>query len=162
VIRDPYQAYVENGVLGSGPVQLVITMYEAAITRTQDAIACLESGDVWGRARAISKAGNILAELIASLNPEVGRDIGINLDRLYHYMQRRLQEAHFKKTVEPLIEVEKLLKQLLEAWYKVAEAERAAAPVPARQNEARLENTSSNYPGSLIETDAAERLGLSA
>ncbi len=109
MVRNPYQAYVDNGVVGSDPLQLVIAMYETAITRTREAAVCLKSGDIWGRARAISKAVNILTELIVSVNPEAGSDIGRNLDRLYHYMQRRLQEAHAKKTAEPLVEVEKLL-----------------------------------------------------
>jgi len=156
VIRDPYQAYIDNGVVGSDPVQLVVAMYETAITRTQEARICLESGDVLGRARAISKAVNILTELISSLNPDVSGDIGQNLDRLYHYMQRRLQQAHTQKKSEPLVEVEALLTQLLEAWYKVAEAavqkERkqiAGAPQP----ESRTDERASAYGDYLLESD---------
>lgn len=108
-------------------MQLVVALYETAIRRTLEARSCLESGDTWGRARAISKAGRILAELKTALNPEAG-DIGRNLDRLYRYMQRRLQEAHVKKTAIPLEEVETLLRQLLEAWHKVADAEEAKRP----------------------------------
>ncbi len=120
--RDPYQTYIDNRVVGSNPLQLVVAMYERAIECTQEARSCLESGDVRGRARAISKSVNILAELIASLNAEVGSAIGQNLDRLYHYMQRRLQEAHLKKSSHALTEVEGLLKNLLTAWYKVEAA----------------------------------------
>jgi flagellar secretion chaperone FliS len=119
VNRDLYQTYINNGVVGSSPVQLVVAMYEKAIACTQQARSCLESGDVWGRAKAISRAVSILTELIASLDPEVGGELGPNLDRLYHYMQRRLQEAHIKKSAEPLTEVEGLLKNLLTAWYTV-------------------------------------------
>ena len=120
--RDPYQTYIDNSVIGSNPVQLVIAMYEKAIESTQQARSCLESGDVWSRSKAISKSVNILAELIASLNTEVSSEVGRNLDRLYHYMQRRLQEAHLKKSPEPLTEVEGLLKNLLSAWYTVGAA----------------------------------------
>ena len=162
MICDPYQAYVENGVVGSSSVQLVITLYETAITRIQEAKVCLDSGDIWGRARAISKAVNILTQLIVTLDPEVGGNIASNLDRLYHYMQRRLQEAHAKKLVEPLLEVERLLQQLLESWYKVAEAERAMATVVVIQKEPRSQDTGVSYLGYLLETDAGERLALSA
>jgi flagellar protein FliS len=161
VIGNPYQAYVENGVLGSDPLQLVIMMYETAIVRTQEARACLETGDVWGRARAISKAVNILSELIASLNPEVGCDVGMNLDRLYQYMQRKLQEAHMKKTAEPLKEVEALLKQLLDAWYKVAETERKTTASPVA-SEWQHEHTIANYGIYSFEAEPCERLALSA
>jgi flagellar protein FliS len=159
---DPYQAYVQNGVVGSNPLQLVIVLYETAIARTREAKSCLETGDVWGRAQAISKAVSILAQLIVSLNPEVGGDIGINLDRLYHYMQRRLQAAHCHKAVEPLLEVENLLCQLLESWYKVAEAERDVTSVSIVESEKRLEHTLCSYPGYLVDADPGERLVLSA
>jgi flagellar protein FliS len=151
LIRDPYQAYIHNCVVGSSSVQLVVAMYETAIRRTQEAQACLESGDVWGRARAVSKAGKILTELIVSINPEVESDLGPNLDRLYRYMQRRLQEAHAEKKAEPLVEVEKLLRQLLEAWHKVAEAEACATSSREMQSEPGIGDTFSTYsPDALV------------
>ena len=122
--RNQYHAYVENGIVGADPLQLVVAMYRTAIQRAQEARSCLAAGDAWGRARAISKASAILSELIVSLNPEAGPEIGRNLDSLYHYMQNRLQEAHLKRVAEPLIEVETLLKNLLEAWEKVADLPR--------------------------------------
>lgn len=162
MLRDPYQAYVLNGVMGSNPLQLVITMYETAIARTQQARECLEAGDTWGRAMAISKAGAILSQLIVSLDPTVGANIGINLDRLYHYMQRRLQDAHLKKVVAPLLEVENLLKNLLEAWRKVAEAERHTTPVSVERTEARIESMSPSYSTYGLETNAWEGVAVSA
>ena len=131
MFRDPYQAYVDNAVVGSNALQLVVAMYETAIQRTQEARICLETDDIWGRARAITKASNILTELRASLRPEAGEIAG-RLGRLYRYMQKRLQEAHIKKSVQPLAEVEKILRNLLEAWQKAEARERAAKAAPAQ------------------------------
>lgn len=156
MIRNPYQAYADNDVVGSDPLKLVLAMYETAIEFTQEARNCLESGDIWGRTRAISKASRILTELIVSLNPNVGTEIGQNLDRLYHYMQGRLQEAHVKKAAEPLLEVETLLKNLLDGWYKVAETTRHEitqaneVPVPV---ERCSENVVSEYGNYLCDTE---------
>jgi flagellar protein FliS len=122
-------------------MQLVVAMYETAIKRTQEARACIASGDIWGRARAISKAVMILSELIASLNPEVGRELARNLDRLYRYMQRRLEQAHVLRSEEPLAEVERLLGELLTAWRGVAVLEHthsSQAPSPTEQAGAGL------------------------
>lgn len=156
MIRNPYQAYADNDVVGSDPLKMVLAMYETAIEFTQQARNYLESGDIWGRTRAISKASRILTELIVSLNPNVGTEIGQNLDRLYHYMQRRLQEAHVTKTAEPLIEVETLLKNLLDGWYKVAETTQHEATqeneVPA-PIEHRSGNVVSEYGNYLCDTD---------
>lgn len=114
-------------MVGSSPVQLVVAMYEAAIARTQDAKACLESGDVWGRARAITKASAILIELMASLKPTESSDIPGNLGRLYRYLLRRLQEAHLQQKAAPLVEVQSILTNMLQGWYKVSEAEKRSA-----------------------------------
>lgn len=161
MFRDPYQAYVDNAVVGSNPLQLVVAMYETAIQRTQEARSCLESGDIWGRARAITKASTILLELRASLNPEAG-DIAGRLGRLYRYMQRRLQEAHIKKSAEPLAEVEKILRNLLEAWQK-AEANQRAQAAPAHTPETRkAEGAFSPYEEGGLSAAPARTLALSA
>ncbi len=162
MLRDPYRAYVDNGVVGSSPVQLVVAMYEAAIARTADAKACLESGDIWGRARAISKASAILMELMASLNPGVNSDIPRNLNRLYQYMLRRLQEAHLKKAVQPLDEVQNLLRRLLEGWYKVAEAERRQTDSAAAYIEQSPAQALDGYAGPLMEAVESVRLAVTA
>ena len=162
MLRDPYQTYVVNGVVGGSPVQLVVAMYEAAIARTQDAKACLEFGDVWGRARAISKASAILMELMASLNPEVDSDIPRTLDRLYQYMLRRLQEAHLKRTAEPLAEVHELLARLLQGWYQVAEAERRLACLTTPHTEESCIELAARYADPTLEAGESERLAVTA
>ena len=124
---DRYQAYIQDSVLGSSPVDLIRALYEAAIAATQEAERCLKTGDIQGRSKAISKATNILTHLLFSLNHEKGGELSQNLKRLYVYMQSRLLNAHVKQSAEPLQEVERLLNTLLEAWRvvvaKTAEAE---------------------------------------
>ncbi len=130
---DPYMAYgayLEGKVLNGDPVHLVIALYEGAIDAARRARSCLETGDIWGRSKATSKAMNILIELNTSLDHKKGGAISHNLARLYHYMQQKLMEGHAQKKAEAYREVERLLETLLEAWYKVAE-ERSTALVPA-------------------------------
>jgi hypothetical protein len=91
---------------------------------------CFEQGDIWGRGQAVSRAVNILAELMASLDHSKGGEMSTNLKRLYDYMQRRLLEAHARKIKEPYGEVEKLLSDLLAAWVVVAEQSAAPQAVP--------------------------------
>jgi flagellar protein FliS len=126
---DIYQAYRENSLIGGSPAQLVVALYEGAIEATRNAASCLESGDIWGRSKAISKATNILTELLISLDSESGVQITSNLKRLYAYMQSQLLEAHVKKSKEPLKEVEKLLTTLAGAWRVVAEKTASIADV---------------------------------
>ena len=130
---DPYQTYIEGSFLGTNPVRLIVALYEGAIDSVGRARTCFEHGDIWGRGQAVSRAVNILAELISSLDHTKGGEMSANLKRLYDYMQRRLLEAHATKTKEPFNEVEKLLSDLLEAWVVVAEQN--VAPQPMQQSE---------------------------
>lgn len=118
--QDIYQAYAENTFVGTSPARLVVALYEGAIGALQEGKRCFQTGNILGRGAAITKANNILTELMVSLNTEKGGEISVTLKKLYSYMQGRLLHAHMKKEVEPLTEVEGLLMNLLEAWNVVA------------------------------------------
>ena len=62
------------------------------------------------------KAQAILAELRATLNHDVGGEHSANLDRLYEYYLRRLLQANLKKQAAPVVEVERLVRQLRDGW----------------------------------------------
>ena len=64
----------------------------------------------------IMKAQAILAELQDGLNLEAGGDFARTLHRLYDYHNRRLLEANLRKNEEPVIEVERLVRELRDAW----------------------------------------------
>lgn len=130
---DPYRAYVEASLSDSDPVRLVVALYEGALEATRQSRRCLENGDIWGRAKAVSKAVNILIELATSLDHRKGGEISANLARLYNYIQQKLMEGHAKKSAAAFEEVEKLLGTLLHAWHTAAEQNKgllqlAAAP----------------------------------
>jgi len=127
---DPYQAYIQGSVLSTDPARLVVKLYERAIESVEKARQCLHNGDIWGRGQAINKSVHILGELLASLDFERGGTIAVSLQKLYFYMQSRLSEAHVKKAEAPMNEVEGLLKNLLEAWYVVADKNSARFETP--------------------------------
>jgi flagellar protein FliS len=62
------------------------------------------------------KAQNILSELQNGLNMEAGGEFARTMHRLYDYHNRRLSEANIRKQVEPVIEVERLVRELRDAW----------------------------------------------
>jgi flagellar protein FliS len=114
------QAYLETRILSADPVELVSILYEYATISVQDARQSLATGDVPGRARAVTKAIAIVGELEGSLNREQGGDIAANLGRLYPYMRDRLTHANIMQKDEPLAEVEALLKTLGDGWKEIA------------------------------------------
>jgi flagellar protein FliS len=62
------------------------------------------------------KAQAILAELQSGLNMEAGGEFSRTMSRLYDYHSRRLIEANLRKQVAPVVEVERLVRELRDAW----------------------------------------------
>ena len=115
------RAYQAQSVLTASPGQLVLMLYDGVLRFLGLAKEALQAPmETPRRIEIINtnliKAQNILAELQSNLNHEAGGDHAANLDRLYDYYMRRLLEANMKKKIEPVLEVEGLVRQLRDAW----------------------------------------------
>jgi flagellar secretion chaperone FliS len=108
--------YREVAVKTANPLQLVVMMYDAAISSLQEAKAHLNRRDIAARSRAINKCISIISELQSCLNIREGGEIAQSLDRLYDYMKRRIFQANVDQSIEPLTEIESLLENLCSAW----------------------------------------------
>ena len=115
------RTYRANAVLTASPGQLVLMLYDGALR----AIALAKEGfnapaESPRRIETINqqllKAQAILTELQNGLNMETGGEFARTMHRLYDYHNRRLLEANVRKQVEPVIEVEKLVRDLRDAW----------------------------------------------
>jgi flagellar protein FliS len=123
-----HDAYLEGRILSADPLELVRLLYQGCTDAVREARRCLAEGEVAGRSRWVSKATDILTELIASLDRQRGGEIAGRLALLYDYMQRRLLDAHLQQADEPLAEVLGLLITLGEAWSGVQAQSRPAPP----------------------------------
>jgi len=115
------KTYRANAVLTASPGQLVLMLYDGALTAM--AIATEAFGRPEEDARRIEvinhqlqKAQNILIELQNGLNLEAGGEFAKTLYRLYDYHNRRLFEANLRKDVTIVAEVEGLVRSLRDAW----------------------------------------------
>jgi flagellar secretion chaperone FliS len=125
--RTAHDTYLEERILSADPVELVQMLYQAAITAVGDARRNLAEGQILARARAVSKACDILMELNTSLDFERGGEMSVRLAQLYGYMHRRLVEGNFEQKDEPLADVAGLLATILEGWVSVKAAMRETA-----------------------------------
>jgi flagellar protein FliS len=123
-----HDAYLEGRILAADGMELVRLLYQGCSDAAREARRRLAEGDIAARARAISKAYDILAELVNSLDRDRGGEIAERLAALYDYMQRRLLEANARQEDAPLAEVVGLLATLAEAWQGVQEQMRPAVP----------------------------------
>jgi flagellin-specific chaperone FliS len=92
--KNVVNSYVSNQLMGLSKGQLLLTVYDIAITGCQQ-----QDG---------SKAMRAVSELISALNFEY-QEIAVGLFRLYQYVNDQLQKKNF---TEPLY----LLRELRDTW----------------------------------------------
>jgi flagellar protein FliS len=137
VAQDCARAYRANSVLTASPGQLVLMMYDGALR------ALAQAREAFGRPaddmrrleiinQQLLKAQNIITELSATLNLDAGDGrFAREMQRLYDYYHRRLVEANLRKQVEPVVEVERLLGEVRNAWAEMLRKQDSTAPAPA-------------------------------
>lgn len=111
------QMGLETGVVAASPNQLIIMLYDGAISACRSAITHMQNKDIEHKGEMISKAVLIIESgLRLSLDSKAGGEIAISLDALYLYMTKRLTLANIKNQPELIVEVIKLLQDLKAAW----------------------------------------------
>ncbi len=101
--------------------QILLMLYDGAISFCRQAIAASEAGDVAEKLGRISKVFAIVTEFSNSLNHEIGGEIASDLDALYHFMLRELGKARKETDGEALRNVERLLVDLRLTWGEAVE-----------------------------------------
>jgi len=114
------QSYRKTNITTSDPVKLVIMCYEGAIDSLKLAKENVKEKDYEKKAKAITKAQEIIDELLCSLDLEKGGVIASNLSGLYNYMLRRILHGDVNRDMGAIDEVIGMLSELLSAWQEVA------------------------------------------
>lgn len=128
--RSQYQA---QAVETAGPAQLVLMLYDGALSAVGKATVALSDTSAPGRLelahRELRRAQDIVTELSVTLDRARGGDVAAGLASLYDFCLDRLVTANVRKDPEGLPPVTSVLSQLRDAW---AEACCGAAPALAR------------------------------
>ena len=127
------RTYQVQSILTASPGQLILLLYDGALRFLAQAHAALETpaGDphrIEVINRNLQKAQNIVVELQSAINHEAGGAVAANLDQLYDYFNRRLLEANIKKELGPVVEIERLLQELRDAWAEMLHRAEGSAP----------------------------------
>ena len=121
------QAYLQTHVQSRTPVELVVMLYDGAITFLGQARDAMDGGDLVAKRHSLSRGLAIVQELQNMLNMEAGGEIAARLDGLYTYIQSRCYEANAQRNAAGITEAIKLLTPLRDAWADIA----AQGPKPA-------------------------------
>ncbi len=118
---NPLNAYKETKIRTASQGKLIIMLYDEAIKQIDLAMHEIESETKkFDKVNdSISKAQNIITELMVSLDFNKGEEIAKSLFSLYMYFNQQLLEANINKTVKPLKPVRKMLAELRGTWIEV-------------------------------------------
>src|ERR1700730_4271979 len=111
-----HHEYITQRVQTASPLQLIRILYEAALQTVDEALRALQSGDILGRGRAVTKTIEILSELRIALRYDVQKEYCSTLAGLYGYMQSQLIRERSEQWESVLLEVSRLLHTLVEGW----------------------------------------------
>ena len=118
------QAYakieVESAVMSASQQQLVIMIFDGALSALVRARLFLGDGNIPAKGLALSKAINIIENgLKVGLVEDNNDELTQNLIALYAYMVRRLLHANVNNDASAIEEVENLLRNIADGWKEV-------------------------------------------
>lgn len=108
---------LETGVIAASPHELIVMLYDGAITSLHMAGRAMDNNNVEEKSKSISRAVNIVNEGLKScLNIKQGGELAANLDDLYQYISNRIMLANLRNDKTLLEEASTLLSGLRDAW----------------------------------------------
>lgn len=131
------RAYRANSVLTASPGQLVLMLFDGALkalglAREAFATPAEDPRRIAVINQQLLKAQAIITELQGGLNFQSGGEFARTMHRLYDYHLSRLLDANVRKQVEPVVEVERLVRELREAWAQMLSQQHEAEPATSQ------------------------------
>jgi len=120
--------YKEIDVHSSGPVGLVLTMYDMLIADLHRAIGALSSGDIERRSVEIKHALDVLHHLQGSLDFKNGGEAANNLDTLYAIVRAKVLQAHMQSSAALMQAQIELISGVRDAWRDLERREFSSVP----------------------------------
>ena len=121
-----HASYRESAILTAPPEQLLIMLYDGCHRFLLQAIAAMRDGFTAEAGERLGRATAIIDELQTTLDLSAG-EVAERLSGIYVFCRRHLAEGLCERDPEKLEQVDRLLRQLRDAWAQAAGA-LAAAP----------------------------------
>ncbi len=125
----PLKQYQQTQVNTSSPEKILLMLYDGAINFSRIAMEKAAAGDRNERGKYVSKAQAIVAELMNTLDHEVGGAVADRLTQLYMYIINEYVRANINNSVSSLENTIKILNILRDTWaeaIEIVKKERAA------------------------------------
>ncbi len=118
---NPVYNYIENQVKNADPLDLILMLYNKAISCLKISKKAIENGlqdpeNVKKKAENLGRATEILAYLQGCLNHEKGEEIAKNLNEIYDVLIEELIRANMENNIEIISKSVEVLEDLKKAW----------------------------------------------
>jgi len=114
------QAYANTQIQTASSVQVIVLLYDGAISSLKLAQEGMSQLNYQDKARFLDRALRVIGELSASLNMEEGGSIAKDLRRMYEYIQFEMTQANIKNEPRRLEGPIRCLSVIREAWQDLA------------------------------------------
>jgi flagellar protein FliS len=129
---NPWQSYRQAATKTATPGQLVLMLFDGALRFLDRALIGFDLDDPLESNLAINnnilKAQDIIRELNASLNMELGGEFSATMRRLYNYYDSQLSKSNLQKDPTGVQLVIRLLTEIRNAWSEMLSG-RSSSPV---------------------------------
>ncbi len=128
---NPYEKYRQQVVTTMTQGEMLLKLFDEALRQIDLARVAIASAKVDAMDKAINKAEQIVRYLRSSLDFRF--PISQELSNLYDFFNTQLVMANVKKDVQPLDDIQPLIRELRETFEQCVKIERAArAPIAAK------------------------------
>jgi flagellar protein FliS len=111
--------YLKQSVFTASPAELIVMLFDACIKNLKLADMLLhEDGRVGDAGLRLTRAQEIIGELIASLNGDV--PLSHQLLPIYQFLLSSIREMNLKKDLSQLPGILEILESMRETWEQVA------------------------------------------
>ncbi|HWR82325.1 MAG TPA: flagellar export chaperone FliS [Candidatus Deferrimicrobium sp.] len=117
--------------LGKSQLDLIVQVYDGAITAFRAAAERYRSGDYRKGYEELQKARRLVTHLYTTLNPQAGGGIADNLGNLYAFVLNQTSVAEATKDLRILDDNIGILNNVRVAWLKLQDREHEVSPTPA-------------------------------
>lgn len=124
-------AYRDVEVLSSSPERVVLLLYEKLLVSLKRGAHCIRSRDIQGKHESLTRAGDIVCELLSSLDHERGGEIAGRLASLYTFWVKEISDGGRALDAGRIDRVHAMVAELHESWIVAVDAvERGEVEVP--------------------------------
>ncbi|MHC4267015.1 MAG: flagellar export chaperone FliS [Planctomycetota bacterium] len=115
----PTDSYKKSQVETASPIDLIIILYDRVIVLLDKARNEILEKKFEEKNTSLTKATDIVFELLTTLDNDKGGEIAASLSRIYNFVIREITNANMSLNTKELDNAKRILSELRESWISI-------------------------------------------